>query len=607
MQTSVTYQLPYNTNEKEIIYLLKSTNRTSLSLSSNFPYELWINNKFVASGGYRCTDTDIYIDTWPNLSPNDNITIRYQWLNSNTCNVWHRRIFPVAVFVDMISFYPWTLSIDPSIKFGDKICAQLPHQNIISASTENKIITMNTLDKCPYVIKPLPVHPCEYIDVIPKLISQKRLSSVHPNFKTITSSLWSQDMKFKYDTYDLGYIALHRFEADTKDHGIVLYYGEVSKLEDLLTPSNRKKVKLADAISKYVNCGAPFGTRGCRYVNVIYPINSKYTSQLRVQRYQYPFTWSNIKISPKCENIVNACKNNLIACVDGGVVDTCWRERAQWTGDARISLMALKYLTTNTEVIEFVLDQISQSYDDYTGMVQGAYPIKKPGRDCEMPTYHLAFCYAVIEHYGRDIKLQNTRAYNVMISSLNIWKQKYLKNNIINGVPGWYFLDWDNSSELVSDWKRTGVKQPHSVCNAMYYDICNILKIDSGININIFNELFCWKSHAYTINSGNEPNLHATAIILSLESFINTSIGVEYMINVIDNDFNMIRNRVTAYYAYFIAKALQRHVPERVIPFIKKYYDPIADVYGTIYEKTNANSSMAHGWSIGIASLIVDL
>jgi hypothetical protein len=51
----------------------------------------------------------------------------------------------------------------------------------------------------------------------------------------------------------------------------------------------------------------------------------------------YPFDWKQIPevVNDKNKVILQACKANLLACVDGGIVDTCWRERAQWTGDLR--------------------------------------------------------------------------------------------------------------------------------------------------------------------------------------------------------------------------------------------------------------------------------
>jgi hypothetical protein len=72
----------------------------------------------------------------------------------------------------------------------------------------------------------------------------------------------------------------------------------------------------------------------------------------KIQRAQYPFKWiADLPDSSGCDAIVQACKRNLVACVDGGVVDTCWRERAQWTGDARMSGMAMRGLAMNPEVL----------------------------------------------------------------------------------------------------------------------------------------------------------------------------------------------------------------------------------------------------------------
>lgn len=599
------YQIPHNDLEKEIIYNLKTTNRTNLSLASNFAYELWINSKFVGSGGHRCTDTEIYIDTWSHISETDQITVRYQWFNFNKISVWHRRIFPIAIFADFADMNGgnWELTLDNSIKFGDKICAQLPHQNIISNSKNIKKLSLEIMNQCASVFKPLPIKPMTYVNVTPKLISKSNIP-IHANFKTLASILWSNKSNFRCETYDLGYIALHRFEVDTTNHGVILYYSEVNSFSAATLTSNRSKVKLADAIEpnvKSIKSGSPFGTRGCRYVHVIYP--DKNSSLMKVYRCQYPFDWVDRPIKSGCEKIVLACKNNLIACVDGGVVDTCWRERAQWVGDARISLMALKYLTSNTEIIEFVLDQIAQSYDPQTGLVQGAYPIKTNKYNCQIPTYHLFYCYAVIEFYGKKINDQ-IKAWDVVMKSLNFWSQKYVKDGILSGMPGWYFLDWDKSDEMVSDRLYKFRNNPHSVCNAMFYDLCKILGINSGIDIVKFNKLFCWNSHAYSINANGFANVHATALILSLESFAGAA-GKSYLIETIESSFDMIRDRVTAYYAFFIAKALKQHCPEKMMPFIKKYYGPIAESYGTIYEKTNGNASLAHGWSIGIASLII--
>jgi hypothetical protein len=44
---------------------------------------------------------------------------------------------------------------------------------------------------------------------------------------------------------------------------------------------------------------------------------------------------------------------------------------------------------------------------------------------------------------------------------------------------------------------------------------------------------------------------------------------------------------------------------DRGLRFIREFYGPIARQYGTIYEKTLAVSSLAHGWSVGFVEALV--
>lgn len=66
-----------------------------------------------------------------------------------------------------------------------------------------------------------------------------------------------------------------------------------------------------------------------------------------------------------------------------------------------------------------------------------------------------AYCYAV-EYYGFEInKFRHIWAYNIVLKSLEYWKNNYLKDEILSGMPGWYFLDWDKQDILVTDKNRT--------------------------------------------------------------------------------------------------------------------------------------------------------
>ena len=54
-----------------------------------------------------------------------------------------------------------------------------------------------------------------------------------------------------------------------------------------------------------------------------------------------------------------------------------------------------------------------------------------------------------------------------------------------------------------------------------------------------------------------------------------------------------------------VARAFGQESPGRALRFIREFYGPIAREHGTIYEKTSATSSLAHGWSVGFVEALV--
>src|SRR5262249_15622938 len=183
------------------------------------------------------------------------------------------------------------------------------------------------------------------------------------------------------------------------------------------------------AIQAAIREVAPFGTRGCRYVHVLYPSTAPARPLLRAWRREYPLRWRPVEVEPEDAVILAACRANLVACVDGGVVDTCWRDRAQWTGDLRMSAAALRALTENPEVVDLALHQIAQSYNPGTGMVNGAWPIRQPGTDFPIPPFHLAFCLAALEH---DPSLRrDPLVRRVVEESLAFWSPPYLRDGLL--------------------------------------------------------------------------------------------------------------------------------------------------------------------------------
>ncbi len=136
--------------------------------------------------------------------------------------------------------------------------------------------------------------------------------------------------------------------------------------------------------------------------------------------------------------LLDACRANLLACVDGNVVDTCWRERVLWVGDLRMAAKAIRRLTVNTEVTAFSLRLIADSYDSSAALVQGAWPCGTPLFSLEMPTYHLAFCLTCVEH---DASLEfDTKVRGIVTQSLVAWRDKYLVDGLLRDLPGWHFV-----------------------------------------------------------------------------------------------------------------------------------------------------------------------
>jgi hypothetical protein len=401
----------------------------------------------------------------------------------------------------------------------------------------------------------------------------------------------------------LGQIALHRFEISTPASACVLYYSEVPGFSDVACTRFRAKVQLADAIEGGLQSAAPFGQRGCRYVHVLYPDNQLPGPTLQVWRREYPLTWRKIQPSPSpvARDIIAACQANLVACVDGGLVDTCWRERAQWTGDLRISALALQALADNPEVINLALHQVAQSYNSETGLVNAVWPALHPGEGFQIPQFHLAFCLAALEQNPELIS--DSLVSQVVYHSLGVWQKRYLQDGLIQGMPGWYFTDWDYNDPIALGRDEADVR-PHAVCNAWWNEMCYRLNPQAAVQPDTFDQAF-WTGQAYALTPEKVcDSPHATAVAINSSAGQNhLQDGLIYLETEIAT--GRLKTRVTPYFAFFVAQALSLRSQEHTVKFIEEFYGPIARTYGSLYEKTSDEASLAHGWSVGIASLLV--
>jgi hypothetical protein len=581
-----------------------------LTLVSNYPYELWLDGRFVGDGGHRCAPGEALADHWEEAAGAREARVRLHWLDPGQTTVFYRCLFDDPFFAELPPDHTWTCSIDLSVRFAAKASMQLPRQNVIVANPPEgpRLELQAVAPNPPWRILSAPIGKSRYVAVEPRLVGSANLAAhregqFHPE-EAENVALYVRDQRpcnLQCDTFDLGQIALHRFELDSGSSPCVLYYSEVAEFETATVPHYRAKVHLADAIQAAIQRAAPFGARGCRYVHVLYPSTAATRPVIRAWRREYPLRWRPVEVEPEDAPIISACRANLVACVDGGVVDTCWRERAQWTGDLRMSAAALRALTENLEVVDLALRQIAQSYNPRTGMVNGAWPVRQPGMDFPIPPFHLAYCLTALEH---DPSLErDPLVRQVVKDSLAVWSRLYLREGLIQGMPGWYFTDWD-STDPAAAGREKDYPGPHAVCNAWWNELCGQMSPAHAVTSDAFDGAF-WMGQAYALSADkSRESPHATAAAL------NSSAGrnhVQESLRYLEEEVaaGRLKERVTPYFAYFVARAFGLVSHERAVAFIRGFYGPIAREYGAIYEKTSGNASLAHGWSVGIVPLLL--
>lgn len=597
----------------EKILVFETIGGRPLTLVSNYPYELWLDGQFAGDGGHRCTQGEALADYWEAAATSTLIQVRLHWLDVKQTSVLYRCLFEDAFFAEIPSSGPWTCSQDHLIQFAAQSSAQLPRQNILlSHSAEPTPVELQPAAlSSPWKILPPFIQQAHYIPLEPKLHHTHLLQRQQPGtFDPEISeniALYVRDQRpcdLQCDTYDLGQIALHRFEINTYASACVLYYSEVANFEDVANTRFRAKVHLADAIGAEFKKAAPFGQRGCRYIHVLYPATNASRPTIEAWRREYPLQWKTtqpLSNTPASNAILSACRTNLIACIDGGAVDTCWRERAQWTGDLRMSAMALRALTHNLEVVDLALHQIAQSYNPGTGLVQGAWPIQNPQSELPIPPFHLAFCLTALEH---DSELKRDPVVRQVVhDSFTTWQRLYFKNGLIQGMPGWYFTDWDYS-DPVALGRDENAFGPHAVCNAWWSEWCDLMAPEAAIHPEIYDKAF-WMGQAYALTtdkSRDSPHATATALNCSVGQY-RIQEGLDYLETEIAAQ--RLTSRVTPYFAYFVARAFRHRSQTKVLQFIEEFYGPMAQTYGSIYEKTSDEASLAHGWSMGVAALVI--
>jgi hypothetical protein len=583
----------------EQFLVFSATAGRTLVLAANCPYELWLDGRFAGDGGHRSVPGIAPRDVWEEAKDARSALVRVHWIDPTRTAINLRRPHP-GPFLAVEDDASWECFRDSSVRATPtEASVQLPRQNVVSgipACGEPLALEEAPLER-PWECVDFGIRRARIVPVEPREIASLTGSGtgtvdVSADDLAAGPREWSRTALpagVVCTTLDLGCIALHRVEVT--GGRCLLSWSEVPGFRDTWATSNRAGVALVDAVLEGAKRAAPFGWRGGRYLHILHRAGAR--PEVKVWRREYPFVWRQVPAQDSRDALIlAACRANLVACTDGGLVDTCWRERGQWTGDLRMSASAIRALTQNDEVVTLALRQIAASYDEKAAMVQAVWPARQTDdRPVFIPGYHLAFCLAVVEHGMAELVPLARR-------SLEVWRERYVRDGLLGGFPegSWWFVDWDPLS-------RASLA-PDAVTHAWLHEACATLGVSSPMDVRAFDRAF-WTGVAYRLYPSGDESVQATAAaVLAFPDSPHATHALDWLIA--ENGAGRIATRCTPYFAAFVAKALGTRSPELMRSFIRGFYHERAARWGTIPEKVTDGASLAHGWSIGIARLLLE-
>jgi hypothetical protein len=103
----------------------------------------------------------------------------------------------------------------------------------------------------------------------------------------------------------------------------------------------------------------------------------------------------------------------------------------------------------------------------------------------------------------------------------------------------------------------------------------------------------------YSLYPNSPPSLQATSMAITYLQSSQTvkDSFVEYL-------FGNGMNEHTMYFGYYVAKALGNISTDIQKDYIIQKYHNCANNFSTIIEKINPESSLAHGWSVGVVEFL---
>lgn len=194
--------------------------------------------------------------------------------------------------------------------------------------------------------------------------------------------------------------------------------------------------------------------------------------------------------------VFDISKATVRLCSNEFLMDTPWREQAQWLGDiALVTVPAIYSCFGDTRITRKFFLQSGHNLQP-TGLLSNVSNITNPGWQNQIPDYSLWWLQGLREHYlyTGDADLLHY-LYPAVLRILQAHLERINPDGLLEDMPHWIFIDW-------ADTDRRGICTAY---NAIFYNALKSVKTLAGV-----------KNDTHTLNvvdqamAGIERSFHKT-------------------------------------------------------------------------------------------------
>lgn len=254
----------------------------------------------------------------------------------------------------------------------------------------------------------------------------------------------------------------------------VIDIGYSEQLEDGRVKPDRAEVEYADRI--ILTNGRlewqGFEPRAFRYMQIEFRQCPKTVAldYVRVNETLYPVRHTgSFECSDSLLNDIWRIGSDTVRlCMEDTYIDSPWRERAQWWGDARVQSRSAFYAFDDTRLLAQGLRQIA-SQQESDGALPGMYP---GGADKIVPDYALYWVFSLLDYYAFADDAGLLRDLYGNLERVLAWFGGHVDaDGLLCDIPGWPFIDL---AEVDTSGQATSL-------NCLYYHALRVAGVIAAI------------------------------------------------------------------------------------------------------------------------------